>query len=547
MRKMKGELPESCDVAIIGAGMGGLTAGALLSKFGLSVCVVEREVRVGGYLAGFKRRKFTFDTAIHWLNQCGPGGLVRRVLDFLGDDAPSTAPLRRIRRYKGDSFDYLLTDEPDRLKQDFLRDFPADRPGIERFFADAKRVGHRMLLLGDRTRVPEVRSPLDRLGYGLQMTLWSRPLWRFLGTTAEKGLARYFPNSPALRAVFPSEERLLSILVPIGWAYWGDYQMPPIGGSQAFARFLNGRIEEQGSTVVTRVGVDQVRVENGRAVGLRLENGEQVRADYVIAAGDLLTLYERLLPAGTIPESKIRAIRNADLYPSSVTLSIGLDIDPRELGFGEELVFLSKDGVPRDAHNNTDPHTAGLSILAPSVRDPSLAPEGKGTLTIYASAEMAYGNRWATEGGLERGPDYRAFKERYADVLIDRVERAIAPGLREHIEVLDIATPVTHQRYTGNHDGSIMGQLASGPNIRNRVARYRTPVRRLYLGGHWAEFGGGVPLAVKAGANSSLLVLKEKGHPAYRTVCDLLDGRNPPGAAHALARRDAAPRGDATA
>ena len=63
-------IPPSCDVAIIGGGVGGLTAAALLSQAGLSVVVLERESRPGGYLAGFHRKAFVFDSAIHWLNQC---------------------------------------------------------------------------------------------------------------------------------------------------------------------------------------------------------------------------------------------------------------------------------------------------------------------------------------------------------------------------------------------------------------------------------------------------------------------------------------------
>ncbi len=521
---MKGDLPEECDVAIIGAGMGGLTAGALLSKFGLRTCVVEREVRVGGYLAGFKRRKFTFDTAIHWLNQCGPNGIVRRVLDFIGEGAPATPQLTKIRRYKGDSFDYLLTDDPDELRADFIRDFPADRKGIERFFADAKMIGHRMVTLGDRMRAPETRGLFERAKFGIGMAGWSRPFWKFLGMSAERGLAKYFPNSPTLRAVFPSEEKILSVLVPIGWAYWGDFQAPPAGGSQSFAAFLHDKIHEFGSNVVTRVPVDHVMVEDGKAVGLRLANGRETRAKYVIAASDLLTLYEKLLPKGTIPEPKKDKIRNSDMYPSSVTLSIGLDIDPRELGFGEELLFLTKDGIERGEHNNSTPETSGLSILAPSIRDATLAPEGKGTLTIYAGADIDYADHWKTGPDQERGEAYKEFKRKHADVLIDRVEK-FAPGLRKHIEVIDIATPITHQRYTGNHNGSIMAQVTTRSNIRNKVARYETPVENLFLGGHWAEYGGGVPLAVKAGANSTLVILQRESHPAFRQLADLMDGR----------------------
>ena len=109
------------------------------------------------------------------------------------------------------------------------------------------------------------------------------------------------------------------------------------------------------------------------------------------------------------------------------------------------------------------------------------------------------------------------------DVLLDRVEETVIPGLREHIEVKDIATPVTHQRYTGNRGGTLMAARPTGANMRAKVAQYRTPVKNLTLAGHWAEYGGGVPLAVRAGANSALLVLREEDAGEFERLRRIVD------------------------
>jgi prolycopene isomerase len=512
--------------------MGGLTAAALLAKAGLEVVVLEAANRPGGYLAGFQRGRFRFDTAIHWLNQCGPEGTVRRLLELLGPGAPPTAQLRRIRRSKSPDFDYLLTDDPTQLRDALVRDAPEDAAGIRRFFAAAEQVGGAFAGLCRNMRARQTMSLSELARYGLAMSWITVPFWRHLGVDAERGLARYF-RGDRVKRVFCSEPDLLSCLVPIGWAYTGDYQQPPPGGSQAFPVWLVRCLEAWGGRLGCRAPVEQVLLDGGRAVGVRYLQGrarapQTLGARWVIAACDLLTLFERMLPKGVVPPARIAQVREAELYGSSVTVSLGLDAPAEALGFDEELIVLTEAGLDRAAHVSSDPASAALNVLAPSLRDPSLAPPGKGTLTIYAGATFEHGDRWRTGPGLERGADYKAFKARYADVLIDRVARAVSPNLREHIELMEVATPVTHLRYTGNHGGTIMAQKPSRPNMRNKLASYATPVDRLLLGGHWAEYGGGVPVAVRAGLNSALLVLQRERRDAFRSVCAVLDGRRDP-------------------
>ncbi|HRQ50192.1 MAG TPA: hypothetical protein PLR74_06645, partial [Agriterribacter sp.] len=89
----------------------------------------------------------------------------------------------------------------------------------------------------------------------------------------------------------------------------------------------------------------------------------------------------------------------------------------------------------------------------------------------------------------------------------------------------EVATPVTHYRYTGNKNGTMMGAKPGRKNMQSKIAHYQTPVKNLLLGGHWAELGGGVPIAAKAGTNAGLLVLKKEDRPAFTALCRYIDGR----------------------
>lgn len=523
------------DVTVIGAGVGGLTTAALLSKAGFSVCVLEKEPHPGGYLAGFRRKDFRFDTAIHWLNQCLPGGMAARTFDILGSDHPWPVAQKKIRRYLGDSFNYLLTNNPDELKEQWIAEFPHEREGIERFFKAAKKLGGSFYNFNKIFRSEETMSFTERMANKINLLQFALPFIPFIRYTGEKGmkkgLNRFFKDE-GLQKVFATASELLSCLVPIGWAYYGDYQSPPKGGGQVIPEWLEYIVQYYKNDIFYKCSVKQVITENNAAKGVVFEHrGEThtVQSKYVVAACDVETLYEKMLPAGTIPAKLIDKLKKAELYSSSVTISIGLDCPTQDLGFGEELVHIASENVPKGAHDNGDPATSEISVLAPSLRDPSLAPEGCGTLTLFMPAFMDQQQQWLAEqdehGNYIRNDEYKALKHRIAEIIITRVEQAIAPNLRKHILFYDVATPVTHWRYTGNRNGTMMGAKPGRANMQNKIAHYRTPVKNLLLGGHWAELGGGVPIAVKAGANATLLILQKEKPKAFRQLAKYMDGK----------------------
>ncbi|MGK0385061.1 MAG: prolycopene isomerase [Bacteroidia bacterium] len=198
-----------------------------------------------------------------------------------------------------------------------------------------------------------------------------------------------------------------------------------------------------------------------------------------------------------------------------------------DLGLDDAMLFLVRDDVKRTEHNAGDPHKAGISILAPSFRDPSLAPPGKGTMTIYCYATFDQDDKWKTDidenGEPKRGETYKKFKQEFADILIQRAEKKLGKEISSHIEYCDIATPITHWRYTGNRQGSLMGARPGKANMQAKIAGHRTPVKNLWLSGHWADLGGGVPIAVKTALNSSLLVIRELKPEVFKVLARYTD------------------------
>jgi len=523
------------DVIIIGSGVGGLTAGALLSKAGLSVCILEKEPHVGGYLAGFRRKDFRFDTAIHWLNQCGPEGVAGKIFTILGKDHPVAIPQKRIRRYIGNHHDYLLTNNPEELKAAWIKEFPHEKKGIDRFFKAAKKIGAAFNEYSTVFRTEESMGFWERIKNKLPLIRFGSAFIPHLGYSGEegitKGLNRYFKEKK-LHDIFAADGDVIGCMVPIGWAYYGDFQSPPRGGGQVIPEWLSYLVRYYHNDVFTNCQVEKVLVEGNKATGVIFKHrGEalHLKANHVIAACDVETLYNKMLPASVLSNKLRTQLEEADIYSSSLTISIALDCPPGQLGFSEELTHISSDLSTIEEHSGGDPLKSEVVVLTPSLRDQSLAPEGCGTLTVFMPAYMSFKDGWYTtkdeHGNYVRNEEYRRLKNEIAEVLIDRLSKIIAPNLRSHILFYDVATPVTHWRYTGNKQGTMMGAKPGKENMKNKVARYRTPVNNLLIGGQWAELGGGVPIAVKAGTNAALLVLQKENKKAFRLLADYMDAK----------------------
>lgn len=521
---MEPSLPARCDVVVIGAGIAGLTTAAMLSRAGLQTMVLEAARQPGGYLCSFRRNGFVFDPSVLWLNQCRPGGFLNRIHAYIGTDGPRYRTLKRIHRYHSAGGDYLLTSDPTEFRDHLIRDYPQEARGLTALFRDAERLGRHMRLLDNRLRSAATMSHGECLRHGLAMTRWVLPVIRYVTTPAARGLTRYF-HTRALLDLFHSEGTLMSVLVPIGFASTGDFQAPPAGGCGRLVDWLCRKIGADGGLVRMNSPVQAVLVnDRHEATGVRLATGQSIAARYVVAACDAETLFTSMVPEKHIPARWRRRLREADLFYSCFCIYLGLDCTPASLGLNEEIVRLIDGSVPPQERTRGDARTTAITVLSPSFRDPTLAPPGKGTLIVQCPTYMEYADHWNTGPGLERGEAYRACKAAYAGILLDRVEAAMIPGLRQHIETMEAATPVTFQRYTGNRGGTIMGHRPTKKNIHAGLARIGTPVKRLLLGGQWAEYGGGVPMATKAAVNASLIILRDLRPTDFEKLKRVVDG-----------------------
>ncbi|MDR0801455.1 NAD(P)/FAD-dependent oxidoreductase [Fluviicola sp.] len=512
-------MSEEFDVTIIGSGVSGLLSAALLSRSGMKVLLLEKHYLIGGYLQGFERRDFVFDTAIHWLNQYNEKGTVTRVFKMLGEDFPKPQLMKRIQRHISNHHDYLLTNNPDELRDRLIRDFPHEQSGITRFFKVAKRIAKVSLRFPEFFQSVETKSSLEIPFFRMKQLGIIYPLIPYAMYSGDdgvkKGLSKFFKD-PKLQELFCTERDLLSCIFPIAWAYNSDYQNPPIGGSQVIPGWLEKQVDSKLCDIRLNSEVIGFEFDSDRISGVRYKNRAKeylVKTKYVIAACDVDLLYRKLVPAEFVPKKFFETLSDSEMYSSSVTISVALDCPAESLGFGHELTLICEESSTRDEHSSGDPRKSAISVLAPTVRDRTLSPEGKGILTLYVPAWMDYMNNWETKknakGDFVRTEAYKKLKDDFAQVILDRVSERMCPDLRNHILFYEVATPVTYYRYTGNKNGTMMGTRPGKKNMQSKIAHYRTLIENLVIGGQWAELGGGVPIAVKTAFNASLIILKK--------------------------------------
>ena len=528
-------MSQKFDVVIIGAGVSGLTLGAMLGKVGLRCCIVEKEHQAGGYIAGFKRGDFNFDTAIHWLNQFGETGIAHRTFSFIDTDYPKPKLLNNIQRYKSANFDILLQNDIQKVKEDFVAHFPNEKKGIDKFFRHAEQLATISSKLTNFMRSHETMTLVEKANYHTRMLPFILPIIKHLKYAGDegvkKGLSKYFKGDD-IKDIFNSEVDLLSCLFPIAWAKNKDYFTTPQGGSVTYVRWLSEKNSTYGNKILLSTKVESIILEDKKAIGITAisKNKEiSIFSEYVVSASDLPSLYNKLLPPSAISAVTKQKLEKSVMYTSSFTISVALDCPAKELGFTEELISLSKNNIPRYEHENSNPELSKLSIIAPSVRDASICPTEQGMLTIYMAASMEKFNNWETERGesgeIIRTKAYYKLKEEIAQQLFNRIERELSPNLKKHILFFNTASPYTYSRYTDNFKGTMMGQRPGKVNMQSKVASHFTEIENLLIGGQWAELGGGIPIATRSAMNTLLIILRKKDKSMFKLLAKYFDGR----------------------
>lgn len=486
------------DVIVIGGGIGGLTAAALLAKAGRQVLLLEQHDRAGGYAHGFKRKKYTFDAGVHLTSGCGQKGfkggqLINKVLHAI--DQFQQVEFIRIDPFAFVSVADIAVELPSSIEglvTQLGKLFPDERQGLTDLLTLCLQLAEQV------ARADEVMASEDINTLYSELDL----LFKYRRSTLADVWKDYI-NDPELQCIFAALWPYVGLPPEkISFVYWASMLMGYVadgayyckGGFQLFANSLVAGLLQAGGEILFKQQVSKITVDNNQVQGIQLATGEIIEAKAVISNADMLQTIHTLVGKQYFPKRYLSRIARMQVSSAIFVVYIATDLDLVQSGAHHEAFYYDQLSHEVNYANTLKGEVSWLSITVPTLVDQSLAPEGQHLLMLTTLAEFSYADDWA------------AAKAEYTDKMLDFADNKI-PGLKQHILFIESGSPATMQRYTQNHNGAAYGWAATPEQIgANRVAT-EAPIKGLYFTGHWTTPGGGVYGVSYSGVQTALKVL----------------------------------------
>ncbi|MCP6758026.1 MAG: NAD(P)/FAD-dependent oxidoreductase [Fischerella sp. CENA71] len=478
------------DVIVIGSGIGGLCAAGLLARYGKRVIVCESHTIAGGAAHNFRRRGFEFDSGPSFY--CGLTDIqslnpLKQVLDVIGE---SVAAIRYdpLGHYHFPEGTLAVYSDGDRYRGEVAKITPVGAKELAQF-------ERRLLPLYDAMKgIPTLALRAD-------WQLFPLLLGRYLPS-----LLKMLPNLPLVQASVgsvmdatvkdPWVRRLIDLecfllsglkahgtIAPEVAFMLGERTRAgveyPVGGSGAIVNALVRGLERWGGKLLLGCHVEQILVESGKVVGVRLRSQSILKAPIVISNASIWDTYTQLLDSDDLPTSERQAALATPTVASFMHLHLGIRADGLENLTGHHVVV-------HDANQDitTPGNTCMVSI--PSVWDAKLAPEGHHIVHAYTLEPYT---AWERDDGYEH-------KKREKAETLYRALKKIIPDIRERVVVELIGTPLTHANYLRRYQGTYGPGIAAGKGM---FPGTHTPIQGLYRVGDSTMPGIGVPAVAASG------------------------------------------------
>ena len=483
-------------IVIIGGGIAGLSAGCYAKMNGYDAHIFEMHNLPGGLCTSWKRKGYIFDNCIHWLEGTSPNSPFHRIFQELGAIQGKKIYYKEmsIKLFLKDQIINLYND-PDKLAKHLKEIAPEDSDMIDQLVDSLKKFH----LLGSMplTKPKELFTILDTIKMIISFFPFMKFFKKYMKITVDE-YADMFKN-PILQQAIRSMKAIATyneaFIIP--FLLSSNDSGFPQGGSLNLAKSIEQRYISLGGKINYGAKIKKILVTNNKAVGIQLEDGKEVKADIVISAADGYSTIFKMLE-GKFVNKKIRNIyENVPVVPSNLQVSIGVNMDLSHDTNLNSIYYVYELEKPIKIAGEQKNY---ISIKNYGF-DPTIAPKGKTTLVVAFISESAYSYWKKIYQDKEK---YTQEKKNVETAVISSLEKII-PGIKDKIEAIDVATPMTIIRYTNNWKGSIMG--FTRPFLL-RIPRTLPKLKNFLMVGQWVG-DAGIPGAALGGRDCLEIICKK--------------------------------------
>ena len=481
------------DVIVIGGGLGGLSCGVMLSKEGLKVCVLEQHSVIGGCLQSFRRNGRVLDTGMHYVGSLSEGQIMHQYFKYLGviDDLN----LRKLDENGFDHFhfmdgtSYRYAMGYDRFIDTLAEQFPEERHNLGQFVKNFQKIGS--LISPSILRSGRISDG------GLE----------YLSISASSEIDKHIQNE-SLRRVLAGNcglyagDKLTTSLYEYGMISHsnieGAYAFEE--GSQQLADLLVKQIESNGGEVMLKAQVSKISL-NGESVEyVELANGERLSAKWVISSLHPSVTFS-LLENNTIYKkaffTRINSLANTyGLFTTYLLLK------PNTMKYVNQNHYLFNNPDVWATMGDYKGYNIPSTLLC---MQPCHNSEYTNVITLLTPMPFSVCEKWADSTIEHRGEEYKAFKAQFSEAVIDFVSQYY-PNIREAIDKVYTASPLTYRDYTATPEGSAYGIVKDCRNPMVTLMPARTRIGNLLLTGQNLNIHGCLGTVVSSAVTSSEIV-----------------------------------------
>lgn len=475
------------DVIIIGSGIGGLTAGAFLSKTEQKkVLVLEKHSISGGLTHTFSRNGFRWDVGVHYVGCMHKGSLQRDIIDYVTDYKLNWKQMvSPFEEFIHPNKTVPVSDSLKEFKEELYKAFPSLKKEINRYFAFINRgaLWFRLHFLSKNLPWP-LSLILNGIKSLIPINTKKSTMEYLTEITGNDELNVMLTSQWADYGVSPLEGSFIMHATTIKHYMGGGFV--PEGGSEKIFKAIEPVVTKNNGAVLTRHEVRKITTDDGTVTGVTaLHKGEEIQfnAPVVIANCGAHILYQNLLHSKSSLE-KNKLIAKMDPSSSAIIVYLGLNDSHEKIGLHGQNIWINNTGRLHTIDEYSKALIVDKKPLGCFLSFHTVETE-KGdnhTATIIATVNYKYFEKWKDQPCMKRDEEYQKLKQEIADALLDLVEEKL-PGLKELVAYCEVSTPLTLEHFSAKRMGSMYSFKTDPSFFPQNVFPVKSEVRGLYQAG----------------------------------------------------------------